>query len=78
MTKVKREQLKRGLWRCYYEKSENRFEVVLEEGSQLKDKGLLQILVDKETGVNYITWHAGYAGSITPFLDFEGKVVITK
>ena len=59
-------------------KKEERFEVVFTEGSQLKDAGVRQILVDHETGVNYLLWKSGYAGSIIPLLDGEGKVVITK
>ena len=59
-------------------KKKDRFEVVLKEGAQLKDSGLRQILVDTETGVNYLVWKAGYAGGITPLLDSEGKVIITK
>lgn len=59
-------------------KKEERFEVVFVEGSQLKDAGVRQILVDNETGVNYLMWKSGYAGGITPLLDSEGKVVITK
>lgn len=55
-----------------------RFEVVFKDGSQIKDEGVRQILVDKETGVNYLVWKSGYAGGITPLLDSEGKVVITK
>ncbi len=35
-------------------KKEDRFEVVFKDGSQLKDDGVRQILVDKETGVNYL------------------------
>ena len=59
-------------------KKEERFEVVFSDGSQLKDSGVRQILVDHETGVNYLVWKSGYAGGITPLLDSEGKVVITK
>lgn len=58
-------------------KKENRFEVVFRDGAQLKDDGLRQILVDTETGVNYLIWKSGYAGGITPLLDSEGKVIIT-
>lgn len=58
-------------------KKETRFEVVYKEGAQLKDDGLRQILVDTETGVNYLVWKSGYAGGITPLLDSEGKVVVT-
>lgn len=57
---------------------ENRFEVVFTDGSPIKDGGFRQILVDKETGVNYLIWKSGYAGGITPLLDSEGGVVITK
>ncbi|MBP3462105.1 MAG: hypothetical protein J6J72_00745 [Tyzzerella sp.] len=59
-------------------KKEERFEVIFVDGSQLKDAGIRQILVDHETGVNYLIWKSGYAGGITPLLDSEGKVVITK
>ena len=59
-------------------KKEKRFEIVFKDGSQLADEGLRQILVDKETGVNYLCWKAGYAAGITPLLDSEGKVIITK
>lgn len=57
-------------------KKEERFEVIFTDGSQMKDAGMRQILVDKETGVNYLVWKSGYAGGITPLLDSEGKVVI--
>ena len=60
------------------DKKENRFEVVYTDGSQLKNAGIRQILVDTETGVNYLIWRSGYAGGITPLLDSQGKVVITK
>ncbi len=44
-------------------KKEERFEVVFQDGSQLKDAGTRQILVDKETGVHYLVWRSGYAGA---------------
>ena len=59
-------------------KKEERFQVVYTDGSQIKDSGIRQILIDRETGVNYLIWKSGYAGGITPLLDSEGKVVITK
>ena len=59
-------------------KKENRFEVIYKDGSQLTDEGTRQILVDRETGVNYLAWKAGYGAGITPLLDPDGKVVITK
>ncbi len=57
---------------------EKRFEVILAEGKQVKDEGLRQILVDKETGVHYLIWKSGYAGGITPLLDENGNVVVKK
>ena len=57
---------------------EERFEAVFIDGSQMKDSGMRQILVDRETGVNYLVWNSGNAGGITPLLDSEGKVVIRK
>ena len=41
-------------------KKEERFEVIFRDGSSLKDEGIRQILVDKETGVNYLCWKSGY------------------
>ena len=66
-------------WMEVYEmaKKESRFEVVYRDGAQLREDGLRQILVDTETGVNYLIWKSGYAGGITPLLDSNGKVVIT-
>ena len=59
-------------------KKEERFEVIFRDGSQLKDEGVRQILVDKETGVNYLCWKSGYGAAITPLLDSEGKVIVIK
>ena len=53
-----------------------RFEVVYQEGSQLKN-GVRQVIVDQETGVNYLFNIAGYAGGLTPLLDKDGKPVVT-
>ena len=58
-------------------KSENRFQLVLREGGQLSEEGVRQILVDTQTGVNYLVWKSGYAGGITPLLDSDGNVVVT-
>lgn len=60
------------------QKSKKEFEVIFRDGSSLKDEGIRQILVDKETGVNYLCWKSGYGASITPLLDSEGKVIVTK
>ena len=36
------------------------------------------IVIDKETGVNYLFVQRGYGGGLTPLLDSEGKPIITK
>lgn len=51
-------------------KKEDRFEVVFQDGSQMKDSGVRQILADKETGVHYLVWKAGYAGGHHPAAGF--------
>ncbi|MBD5467643.1 MAG: xylan 1,4-beta-xylosidase [Lachnospiraceae bacterium] len=57
--------------------SYNRFEVVFKEDHALT-KGLKMVLVDKETGVNYLFVQSGYAGGLTPLLDADGKPVVTQ
>ena len=51
---------------------EKRFERIYRQGA-----GSLEILVDKETGVNYLFYSSGYAGGLTVLLDKDGKPVIT-
>lgn len=58
-------------------KDKDRFVVIHKEGSSLSNSGMRQILVDKETGVNYLFIISGYAAGITPLLDRDGKPVIT-
>lgn len=60
------------------EKKDKRFEVTVKEGSELADSGLMQVIVDKETGVNYLFVKSGYGAGLTPLLDADGKVVVTK
>ena len=55
-----------------------RFEVIFTDGSAMKESGVRQILVDKETGVHYLAWKSGYGAGITPLLDSEGKVVVAQ
>lgn len=38
----------------------------------------VEIWVDTETGVNYMFKQSGYAGGLTPLLDANGKVIITR
>ena len=39
--------------------------------------GTNEILVDKETGVNYLYHSAGYSGGLTPLLNSDGTPVVT-
>ena len=57
---------------------DNRFIVLSKEGSSLTESGQKQILIDKETGVNYLLVKSGYGLGITPLLDKDGKPVISK
>lgn len=59
-------------------KKDERFEILEKEGNQLKDAGLIQIIVDKQTGVNYLWVKSGYAGGLSPLLDAEGKPIVTR
>ena len=44
----------------------------------MKDDGVKQILVDRETGVNYLVIKSPYGLGIVPLLNTDGKVVISK
>jgi hypothetical protein len=63
-------------------KKEKRFEVIEKEGNSLDDDALKQIIVDKQTGVNYLWvksgFAGGFAGGLTPLLDADGKPIVTK
>jgi hypothetical protein len=48
----------------------------IKTGQQGKIEGV-QILVDKETGVNYLFAFSGYSGGLTPLLDADGKPIVT-
>ena len=39
---------------------------------------ILEIWVDRETGVNYLFTQAGHAGGLTPLLGADGKPIITR
>jgi len=54
-------------------KEKDRFEKVYSQG----EVNVMEIWVDKETGVNYVFHARGYAGGMTPLLDREGKPVIS-
>ena len=36
-----------------------------------------RVLVDKQTGVNYLWMASGYAGGLTVMVDAEGKPIVT-
>ena len=42
-----------------------------------QDMGSTIILVDKETGVNYLFSSSGYAGGMTVLVDRDGKPIVT-
>lgn len=56
--------------------SENRFEIVEKGGSLLNN--IYQVIVDRQTGVNYLFIKEGYGAGLTPLLDENGKPIITK
>ena len=51
----------------------DRFEKVYSQGTV----NVMEIWVDKETGVNYVFHASGYSGGMTPLLDRDGKPVIS-
>ena len=51
----------------------DRFEKIYSQGSV----NVMEIWVDKETGVNYVFHASGYAGGMTPLLDRDGKPVVS-
>ena len=56
--------------------SKDRFDIVERENMGLITEA--SIVIDKETGVNYLFVHRGYGGGLTPLLDSEGKPIVTK
>lgn len=53
--------------------AKERFEKVYSQGAL----SVVEIWVDKETGVNYMWHQSGNAGGLTPLLDREGRPVIS-
>ncbi|WP_019138021.1 DUF6440 family protein [Peptoniphilus timonensis] len=58
----------------FKDKDDKRFIKVFREGSLTES---IEVLLDTETGVNYLYISAGYGMGITPLLDEEGKVVVS-
>lgn len=59
------------------ESKEERFKVIVNEGNVLTGSGQKTIIVDRETGVNYLWIKSGYAGGLTPLLGPDGKPIIS-
>ena len=53
---------------------EDRFEKIYSQGKV----SVIEIWVDKQTGVNYLFRRDGYGGGLTVLVDENGKPVITK
>lgn len=53
--------------------SEKRFEKVYSQGAI----DVMEVWIDKQTGVNYLFLQSGYAGGLTPLLNREGKPIIS-
>ncbi|HCJ4262836.1 TPA: hypothetical protein NR298_002828, partial [Listeria innocua] len=51
---------------------EERFEKIYTQGKL----NIMEIWVDKETGVQYVYHLAGYAGGMSPLLDVDGKPLL--
>lgn len=58
----------------FKDREDKRFIKIFKEGSLTES---IQILLDTETGVNYIHLNAGYGISLTPLLDSDGKVLVS-
>ena len=56
--------------------TKDRFDIQEKENVSLMTETM--VIVDKETGVNYLFVHRGYGGGLTPLLDADGKPIITK
>ena len=53
----------------------DRFDIKEKEGVSFMTDAI--VIVDKETGVNYLYVCRGYGGGLTPLLDADGKPIIT-
>ena len=56
--------------------SKDRFDIQERESVGIMTEAT--VIVDKETGVNYLFVHRGHGGGLTPLLDAEGKPIITR
>lgn len=51
------------------------FQIVQEEGNSLTSCQRI-VLMDTETGVQYLFVHSGYAGGLCPLLDRDGQPLV--
>lgn len=54
------------------DKVEDRFEKIYSQGVS----NVMEIWVDRETGIQYLYHSTGYSGGLTPLLDKEGKPLL--
>ena len=54
----------------------DRFDIKEKEGVSFATDAI--VIIDKETGVNYLFVHRGYGGGLTPLLDSDGKPIVSK
>jgi len=52
---------------------DDRFEIIYSQGAI----NVMEIWVDKETGVNYLFHRNGNSGGLTPLLDRDGRPVVS-
>ena len=60
----------------YYYRMDKRFEFKQPQKENWMTDAL--VIVDKETGVNYLMVRSGYGAGLTPLIDAEGKPIVTK
>ena len=56
---------------------DNRFEFLKAEKADVIATDAT-IIVDKETGVNYLLVRTGYGAGLTPLINADGKPIVTK
>ena len=54
---------------------EKRFVKIFSQGGFVNN--VMEIWVDRKTGVNYLFTQSGYAGGLTPLLGSDGKPIVT-
>ena len=55
---------------------DSRFEIQEKDGLGFSSGA--KVIIDNETGVNYLFVYSGYAGGLTPLLDSKGNPIITR